>query len=30
MWAETREELRLPVRVERSRDVFNPSVLSGR
>jgi hypothetical protein len=29
-WAETRELLRLPVRVERPRDVFNPSVLSER
>jgi hypothetical protein len=27
MWAETRGLLRLPVRVERPRDVFNPKVL---
>ena len=29
-WAETRGLLRLPVRVEQPRDVFNPSVLSVR
>jgi hypothetical protein len=29
-WAETRGLLRLPVRVEPPRDVFNPSVLSVR
>ena len=29
-WAETRGLLRLPVRVERPTDVFNPSVLSVR
>jgi hypothetical protein len=29
-WAETRGLLRFPMRVERPRDVFNPSVLSVR